>query len=185
MSNETVTLSGSRVGVVMSEEQLAIVLPALRSLYSVFCSRGGDALPAFEACGEEKQQQILSRTFNAIEGTAKYNRDKVTDVAKVGVATIIAAKRSAENTKWEKVAKLDPELRALMGDKGAPPNHILVSLSEVSGCFPKGTSEPNMVKMLHTMGYALAKGVKGEQGVRLSIPLKVATPATATPGIGK
>lgn len=187
MSNETVSLSGNRTGVVMSEEQIAIVLPALKSLYAVFCSRGGDALPAFDACGEEKQQEILSRTFNAIEGTAKFNRDKVTESAKVSVATIIATRRNVENAKWDKVSKLDPDLRALMGDKGTPPNHILVPLSEVSACFPKGTSEPNMVKMLHTMGYALAKGVKGEQGVRLSIPLKVVPSAstTTTPGIGQ
>jgi hypothetical protein len=151
-------------GKVMSAETLAIVVKAIKDLHSAF----GVNLPAADDCGAEEQLCILSRAWNSIGLTEKAKRADVVKAARVSVDAVIAARRAELGTLEAELSKLSPALRALVG-KSIPEN-IMVGLSEVQGAFPQGTTETDMVKALHDMGYALAKGAKGDKGVRLCVP---------------
>jgi len=170
-------------GKVMSDETAAIVIAAIKDLHVAL----GGGMPSFDRCGYVEQRVLLGRAYNSLEETAKANRANVVKAAKAGVDAVISKSRADVAAASAELAKLSPAARQLLGVKPLPEN-ILIGLSEVQSCFPQGTSESDMVKALHDMGYQLAKGAKGDKGVRLSIPMKEKAAPSPTPanavGIG-
>jgi len=150
---------------ILADETLTVVLLAIKDLHKLF----GADLGAFDAGNVDKQRTVLSRCYNAIEATELSKRSAMVNEARAKVDAVISAKRAEVLTASAEIAKLSPAVRAALGVK--LPENLLVSLSDVQGCFAQGTSETDMVKSLHDMGYSLAKGAKGDKGVRLSVPV--------------
>lgn len=163
--------------VAMSDETAAVVKGALRDLHRVFHAD----VPAFEKCDATAYRSILGQAYNAIGDDMLARTAETTRHARAAVEAVITAKRATFAQVEAELATVSPVLRALMSEKIASllPDNMLIGLSEVQSAFPQGTSESDMVKALHAMGFQLAKGSQAKSGIRLSIPrvAKAETPA--------
>lgn len=168
-STDTNAATGEPVNYSVNEEQYAAIVGALSILHGIVGSKGVTTLPTFDKCGEDDYSRILDRAGSVVRFRAKQGRSELVTATSAGIRAVIDAAWERGHKAYDAINNLPAEARAML--KAEPADCVYVNLREVSHCFPQGTSESQMVKVLHDMGYQMVKGAKSKDGLRINVPL--------------
>lgn len=150
----------------MTDTEYSSALSALGTLSALMVAIGNTSLPEPADCTDKQVEQLLVRTFHAIEGKRGEKSREVRISAKKAVDGVCHAARKAaiaEYAEIQEVLALKPALKAKFGNAANPPTSTSVKLSSVVGFFPTEWSMSEIVKCLHDMNYKLTPGSKKEE----------------------
>lgn len=155
---------------VLSTATHAKVVEAYRVLHALVWEVPGlDNLPTkFEDCGTAEYNKIQDRAHRAVVAfrkgaeTSQYSDIRDALNAKIDGAKVNGVKALATYN------ALPADVKALLG--ASAPTQVFVPVSSVMSCFPADTNKEQATKILHTLGFKLAKG-NAKEGSRIAVSL--------------
>ncbi len=145
----------------VSEEVVSEVRGGLHTLYEMV-KHMGEALPAFEKCGEKELERIAYRALSVMKAEAKYQQD-VARQAKEAKRLAYRAKLQSvfaphmETARQEKTA-YDGLPASLKSKLGAFPTEVKVPVSEMMSIFGEGLTTEQVVDNLGSLDLKVGRG---------------------------
>lgn len=152
----------------ISQDSADRITNAYKALLAVLVSEGrAEGIPNFAECGTAEYEKIVVRSWKAINEFQSTARERALAGIKGDVAALLSVAVETARAERYAVLALPEKVRAKIDMSQF--SVVKVALSDIASCFPRGTTEPDMVKALHDMKFEVRKAKNGPYNVHVAL----------------
>jgi len=166
MTTSTTINSSSAVVTTISQDEADTLTSALEVLFGVVKSQGAD-LGRFDSEDCEQAEKVCVRTLKALINLQAAKKEEKVRMFRAGVQKGCDTYMELAQAEKQEFDDMSVALRNRLGLTSFP-NTVAIPLGALVACFPSGTAQESMIKILHDMGQKVSKDKEGAFTMRIA-----------------